>query len=49
MVFSTTLLALIMAAILVFLQNVIQGREEKVLNDAGQHCLDNLINRLYSR
>ena len=47
--FSTTLLALIMAAILVFLQNLIQAREEKALNDAGQYCLDNLINRLYSR
>jgi len=47
--FSTTLLALVMAAILVFLQNVIQGREENTLNRAGQYCLDNLINRLYSR
>jgi biopolymer transport protein ExbB/TolQ len=47
--FSTTLLALIMASILVFLQNIIQGREEKTLNRAGQYCLDNLINRLYSR
>lgn len=46
--FSTTLLALIMASILVFLQNVIQGREETALNKAGQYCLDNLINRLYS-
>lgn len=47
--FSTTLLALVMASILVFLQNVIQAREEKTLNRAGQYCLDNLINRLYSR
>jgi hypothetical protein len=46
--FSTTLLALVMAAILVFLQNVVQGREETALNKAGQYCLDNLINRLYS-
>jgi len=46
--FSTTLLALIMAAILVFLQNLIQGREENTLNRSGQYCLDNLINRLYS-
>ncbi len=46
--FSTTLLALIMAAILVFIQNVVQGREENALNKAGQYCLDNLINRLYS-
>ncbi len=46
--FSTTLVALVMAAILVFLQNVIQGREEQTLNKSGQYCLDNLINRLYS-
>ena len=46
--FSTTLLALVMASILVFLQNIIQGREETALNRAGQYCLDNLINRLYS-
>ncbi|HKJ17206.1 MAG TPA: MotA/TolQ/ExbB proton channel family protein [Xanthomonadales bacterium] len=46
--FSTTLLALIMAAVLVFMQNLIQSREEKTLNKAGQYCLDNLINRLYT-
>ncbi len=46
--FSTTLVALVMAAILVFLQNMIQGREENMLNKSGQYCLDNLINRLYS-
>ena len=46
--FSTTLLALVMAAILVFIQNLVQGREEQVLNRAGQYCLDNLINRLYA-
>ena len=47
--FSTTLLALVMAAILVFIQNLVQGREERALNRAGQYCLDNLINRLYAR
>ncbi len=46
--FSTTLLALVMAAVLVFLQNLVQGREEKTLNRAGQYCLDRLINRLYA-
>jgi hypothetical protein len=46
--FSTTLLALVMAAILVFIQNLVQGGEERALNRAGQYCLDNLINRLYS-
>ena len=33
---------------LVFLQNVIPGREEQTLNKSGQYCLDNLMNRLYS-
>jgi len=47
--FSTTLLALIQAAVLVFLQNLVQGREENTLNRAGQYLLDNLINRLYAR
>jgi len=46
--FSTTLLALVMASILVFIQNIVQGKEETALNKAGQYCLDNLINRLYS-
>jgi hypothetical protein len=46
--FSTTLLALVQAAVVVFIQNLIQSREETALNHAGQYCLDNLINRLYA-
>jgi biopolymer transport protein ExbB/TolQ len=45
--FNTTLLALVMSAILVLLQHIIQAYEERALNQAGQYCLDNLINRLY--
>ncbi len=45
--FYTTLLALIQAAILVFLTHIIQAFEERTLNLVGQYCLDNLINRLY--
>ena len=44
--FTTTLVALVMAAFLVFLQSVIQAKEEHALNSAGQYCLDNLINQL---
>lgn len=44
--FTTTLLALIMSAVLVLLQSVIQAKEERALNSAGQYCLDNLILRL---
>ncbi len=45
--FSTTLVALVMSAVLVFLLHVVEGKEEAALNGAGQYCLDNLINRLY--
>ncbi len=45
--FNTTLLALLMSAVLVLLQHIVQAQEEGALNRAGQYCLDNLINRLY--
>jgi biopolymer transport protein ExbB/TolQ len=44
--FTTTLLALIMSAVLVFIQSLVQAKEERALNEAGQYCLDNLILRL---
>jgi len=44
--FTTTLLALIMSAVLVLLQSLVQAKEERALNEAGQYCLDNLILRL---
>lgn len=47
--FNTTLLALVMSAMLVLLQHIIQAREERALNQVGQYCLDNMINRLYDR
>ena len=47
--FNTTLVALLLSAVLVFLMHIAQGREETALNRAGQHCLDNLINRLYEK
>jgi len=47
--FYTTLLALLQSMALVFFMHLIQGREEGALNDAGQYCLDNLINRLYEK
>lgn len=47
--FNTTLLALLLSAVLVFLMNAAQGQEESALNRAGQYCLDNLINRLYEK
>ena len=44
--FYTTLLALLQSAVLMFAMHIIQGREEETLNQVGQYCLDNLINRL---
>lgn len=45
--FNTTLLALLMASVVLFFQSIMQAREERALNRASQYCLDNLINRLY--
>lgn len=47
--FDGTFLALLLAALLVFLTNLAQSREEHALNHAGQYCLDNLVNRLFVR
>ena len=47
--FYTTLVALGLSAILVFLTSIASGREERALNETGQYCLDNLINRLRNR
>ena len=47
--FYTTMLALVQSAMLVLAQNQVQAREEGALNEAGQYCLDNLINRLYEK
>jgi biopolymer transport protein ExbB/TolQ len=44
--FGTTIVALILSAILVFLWNIVQRGEEDVLNKAGKYVLTNLINRL---
>ena len=47
--FDTTLMALILSAILVFFMHQVQAMEEKSVNRAGHYCLRNLINRLYVR
>jgi len=43
--FSTTILALIEAAVLALLQNLVQHRQERALSDSAEYCLRNLINR----
>jgi biopolymer transport protein ExbB/TolQ len=45
--FYTTLMALIVSAVLVFFQHIVQKKEETALNEAGKYCLKNLINRVY--
>ena len=47
--FYTTLVALMLSAVLVFLTSIASSREERALNETGQYCLDNLISRLRSR
>ena len=45
--FNTTLVALVMSAVIVFMMHAAQLKEESALNDAGTYTLRNLINRLY--
>lgn len=45
--FYTTLVALLVSVILVFVQHAVQKLEEIALNEAGQYCLKNLINQIY--
>ena len=47
--FYTTLVALTLSAVLVFLTSLATSREERALNNTGQYCLDNLINRLRNK
>lgn len=46
--FYTTILALLLSALLVWLQNIVQRHEETALNRAANYCLRNLINRIYT-
>jgi len=46
--FNTTLVALVLAAVLVFLVHVAQKKEESSVNQAGRYVLKNLVNRLYA-
>ncbi|PIW26889.1 MAG: hypothetical protein COW30_12985 [Rhodospirillales bacterium CG15_BIG_FIL_POST_REV_8_21_14_020_66_15] len=45
--FDTTMLALALSMVLVFLMHLVQGREEAALNRIAQYCTDNLIIRFY--
>jgi biopolymer transport protein ExbB/TolQ len=45
--FYTTLVALVLSAILVLLLHLVQSREERAVGNAGHYTLANLVNRLY--
>lgn len=45
--FWTTLLALLMASVLMLILHLTQNREETLLNRCSQYCLQNFVNRLY--
>jgi len=45
--FNTTIVALFLNAILVFLVQGTQQYEEEAINESAEYCLRNLINRLY--
>lgn len=47
--FDTTMLALVLSAILVYLMHIVQGMEERMIGTCGSYCLDNLINKLISK
>ena len=46
--FNTTIIALVLSAILVWLLHTVQKQEETAVNLAGSYCLKNLINRLFA-
>ncbi len=47
MAFWTTLLALLMSSVIMFLMHIIQGREEIYLNNCYRYCIKNFISCLY--
>lgn len=47
--FYTTLVALFLAAILMFGSNIAMSKEQRALNRTGQHCLDHLLSRLANK
>ena len=47
--FNTTLVALVMSSVLVYLMHLMQGREEKVIQYSGEYCLNHFINKLISK
>jgi biopolymer transport protein ExbB/TolQ len=47
--FNTTLVSLIMSAVLVLGTHLVQGAEEKCIHRSGTYCLNNLINKLISK
>jgi biopolymer transport protein ExbB/TolQ len=47
--FDTTLVALLMSSMLVYMMNIIQSQEERTIEKCGVYCLENFINKLMSK
>lgn len=47
--FNTTLVALIMSAVIVYGIHLTQGREEAVIQHCGEYCLNHFINKLMTQ
>jgi biopolymer transport protein ExbB/TolQ len=46
--FNTTILALIQSVVVVLLSQFLQKKEEQIINEQAEYCLNNLIVRLYN-
>ncbi|MEL6795051.1 MAG: hypothetical protein AAFP78_16455, partial [Pseudomonadota bacterium] len=44
--FDTTLVALLLTSVLAYALHLVQTREESIVNDVGQRCVDDLVNQL---
>lgn len=47
--FNTTLVALLMSGVLVYIMHLVQGAEERIIHRCGDYCLNHFINKLISK
>lgn len=45
--FNTTLVALLLSSVLVFITNRLEERDERTIVEIGRYCIDHLINKIY--
>jgi biopolymer transport protein ExbB/TolQ len=46
--FDTTLVALLLSLVLMYIIHTVQAMEDRVINTAHEYCLANLVNRLFN-